>query len=273
VAQGCVAGEDMNTDLQIRDESVHSRVNEIRQLMQKWNDRLTLDNLRLSERYLKDGLEIHISFRTCRSASDFCAIFQYWNDPAGTGRSRAEHGDLSGGPPEGEVRRKNNVVRFLSVNGHEQSAVLVDVVKLVEFPEIASITTLVRLNSVHETYNLRANSLYHSSTVGFVFGRSLANGEVRSSGNIPIGFDQLPSQMVQTATQLAERFASNNRELLGDVGANFNVINDLASIRILLSSETIRFGIAESAKPAFQVRDVLIGPFDFRPDASQSVSG
>jgi hypothetical protein len=83
----------MNT-LEERLELGNDAANKMRQLMEKWKGRLTLDNLRLTERYLKGGLEIlvHIRPELAAYSADLCAVLKHFQLPArqaGTGRAYA----------------------------------------------------------------------------------------------------------------------------------------------------------------------------------------
>src|SRR5947209_3338594 len=65
------------------DELVNDCIDKTAQLMEKWKNRLTLDNLRLSERYRKGEIHLIVHCRMIRSdcrlfdTNDFCAIYQY----------------------------------------------------------------------------------------------------------------------------------------------------------------------------------------------------
>ena len=73
----------------------------------------------------------------------------------------------------------------------KQETVFVVVAQGVEFPEFAT-PSLVRLDGVDHAYRGRTHSLYLSRRCGFVFGRSLADGEVGPlPGGVPVCFDQL----------------------------------------------------------------------------------
>ena len=58
-------------------------VNEINHLFERWKQRLTLDNARFVERYLKGDLNITIRFRYEQSPSDLVACFEGANGRIG----------------------------------------------------------------------------------------------------------------------------------------------------------------------------------------------
>ena len=184
--------------LQESNKLVDDAVHKMRQLMKKWDDRLTLDNLRISERYVKGAIDlfIHIKVRSADPCDSgyFCAVLGH-HDPAGgkiinhTRHVLKELSEFRGdfeqlrkvgttvGTPEPDPSKPEN----------EQEAVFVEIVKLMESPKVI-VPTLVRLDSIDSVYSCRAHSLYHSRRVGFVFGQRFADGKIRPLGNLPVRF-------------------------------------------------------------------------------------
>src|ERR1700693_287600 len=147
------------SELQKRDELVDDAVYKMGQLMEKWKNRLTLDNLRLSERYLKGNLEVQILFREHGrlKSTNLCAVLSRWNCPIrldSGGRSNFNFLPL----PESSRSGAHPNMAFPECRD-DQKSVLITNVKLVEFPEIV-VSTLVRLGSLDEVYRSRAHSLY-----------------------------------------------------------------------------------------------------------------
>jgi hypothetical protein len=237
------------------------------QLMEKWNNRLTMNNLRLAKRYLEGDLELHVVFRLADvpDPTDYCAILKYWVPHARKSGSDELH--RRNCSLESQVQGNVNHDFFLAKCGTEEHPVFVEIVKLVEFPE-SIVTALVRLESIYETYRARAHSLYLSRRLGFIFGRSLADGKVSSSGGCgPVGLDQLKRQMVKNTSQLLDSFSSDQRDVSWYLCANLDLLNFISRLRIILGPDSIRISFQEGMQPLFKIADVLIGPFDFRPNA------
>jgi hypothetical protein len=63
-------------------EQLNKALDKLDELMERWNNRLTLDNLDLAKRYLKAelGVHVHLRYRVLAESGpdsiDFCAIFQ-----------------------------------------------------------------------------------------------------------------------------------------------------------------------------------------------------
>jgi hypothetical protein len=73
--------------------------------------------------------------------------------------------------------------------------------------------------------------------------------------------------MVEAAAQLANGLSSDQREASRWLGVDVDFINSLSCLRVVLDDESIGVGIAEGLHPIFKITDVVLGPFDFRPDA------
>jgi hypothetical protein len=266
------------TALEKRDELADDAVNKMARLMKEWKNRITLDNLRLSERYLKGEIELLIQFRSVLpdNTGNLCAVLKYWKpfarrDGDGIFNLREQTGGLL------NLREQIFEERMLgskakaklphAICDDEQEAVFVDIVKVVELPEVV-IPTLVWLDGIDETYDVRAHSLYFSRRFGFVFGRSFTDGKAGGfSGTLPIGLNQLPGQMVEAAPQLVDGLTGNQGKFSRRLGANLNPKNSLSGLRICLAEESIWVGFAKGLQPTFKITDVMFGPFDFKPDS------
>lgn len=275
------------TELEKRQEPADDAINEMRQLVKKWDDRLTLDNLRIAERYLKGEVEflIHLQVRAVGPSDSrhFCVVVKNWNaDSLSEGHCAVDfriHAPLDlgdqvahGRMPELQQiwreRRSKTEAKILDGEGdNRQEAVLVEVVKLVEFPE-AIVPALVRLGRVDETYRGRAHSLYLSRRAGFVFGETLANGEVSPvATGLPVCLNQLPRQVVEAASQLVSGFADDQGDVLGQRVSDLDAKDALSGLRVLLTQKSVWVGFAEGQNPGFEITDVVFGPFDFCPDS------
>jgi hypothetical protein len=260
--------ENMKT-LEQRSEAGYDGVNQIRKLMQAWNDRLTLSNLRLPERYIKGDIELLIHLRAKRAGypTNFGAVLNYWN--SGVREKRDWRAQLNECRLRGRLPLHERKTGFANrIGDNEQESVLVEIVKFVEFPE-AIVPTLVRVERINEIYGSRAHSLYFGANTGFVFGRSLVNGEigllVRSAA---VGLDKLPSEVVETAPKLVNGFSSENGEFQRRLANDTNLVNELMSLRVYIDNKSIVVGFEEGTGESFEVTDVLFGPFDFRPNAN-----
>lgn len=261
-----------------RDELINNSLNQLRRLGKKWQDRLTMDNLRLDERYVVGQLNIWIHFkRTWRGAtSEFLAVLQDRDARTlGIGLSlegqtggrwgRSERSDNAEGPPWCGTKADSPISQ--AEGGNNQQAVLVEIVKLVKSPEVL-VPTLVRLRRFDELQRCRRNTVYYSWVKGLVFLGSLAD---RISGPIcnrpPISLNQLTSQVVQRGTQVMHSVTDDRGEADGDLLPDLVSVDALSGLRIEIDANTIWISGAERLPLSIKIADVFFGPFDFRPDA------
>src|SRR5262249_51806392 len=161
----------------------------------------------------------HLRFAAPLDAADYCAILKNWEFFL---RNKTWYGhegkslSLRLGRIAPEPSDRGNAA---TEPDNEQEAVFVEVVKFVEFPERV-VPSLVRLDRVNDSYRLRRDSLYFSARIaGFVIGSRFADGKAGEIvGRIPVGFNQLPSQVVKTAPQLIQDFPAQQGDRVGDRG-------------------------------------------------------
>jgi hypothetical protein len=278
-------------ELQQRLELVDDAVNKLRRLGQKWNDRLTLDNRRFSERYLKG--EIEIGFILCKNGSQdspyLAAILKNAESSVGlqtdgsvdhkllrvadkdaiqpdfraAALNAGEMRSLEG--PDGIKRLPCRHNGAESESCHKQETVLVEIVQLVEYPKYL-VPTLVRLNGRKELYKSRAELLFFGKVSGFIFGRSLANWKVRPSvRGSTVGLVCPPRQMIQCTSQVVDSVSGNQGEGDGGLASNLDLMDFISRLRVILDSEFIRILVPECLHSGFEIFDVLVGSFDFRP--------
>lgn len=117
------------------DDALH----ELEHLIERFNQRLTLDNLRLVERYLKFELHILLEFKVRGLDIDFIAHFQRFRGTTKISPAyQPHHGsdvNLRIADCHSGVVIESHGTELVPCNRSEQKAVFVDVVKFVEMPE------------------------------------------------------------------------------------------------------------------------------------------
>ena len=250
-------------------EQVDHVMNQVRQLMEKWKNRLTLDNLRLSERYLKGEIAIFIfwDIRGANQPNNFCAVFEYGECPVRLPAERSAKREMESNLRHigSHIDRRSSDAAD-SASSDKQEMMLVNNVKTVEFPE-APVPTVVRLERIDEAFRSRVHSLYFSPITGFVFGSSIVDGEVCLIGrHLAIGFNQLPCQVIERTPQIVNSIPGNQSKTVWNGDSLFNPMDFLSSLSIMLDSESIRISVPVDIHRTFQITNVMIGPFDFRPN-------
>lgn len=245
-----------------RDELADDALDKMSQFMEQWNDQLTLDNLRLAERYLKGELELLVFFslKGQRPAKDFCAILQ-------KNGFRPHPYGLSF-PPSCNSQ--------LSISGchRYQEAVLVDVVQFMDSPQVI-VPSFVRAAFLDELYCGARNPLYFGIRTGFQFLKEVVGSGSTledwitdvSRGHISVSLNELPNEMIEGGSQIVKNISDEDRKSQGDLRAEMNPIDFLARFQIALGTDGIRTCFDERINPAFEIVDVFFGPFDFCPNA------
>jgi hypothetical protein len=143
-------------------------VDQVCHLMDRFDNRLTLNDGRLVDRYLKRELHLLVYFSTRMINEEFVACFQRehavgWPDEDGEGRIiPTSHA------PE-LLRQVSPKIDALKVRaGRKQQAVLVDTVKLVEFPKRV-VSSVVWFDRVYGIYSVLPHALCMSVFTRLVF--------------------------------------------------------------------------------------------------------
>ena len=235
-------------------ETVNQVVNRIKHVLERFEDRLTLDNLKLVERYLKGELQVLVLYKLSRKHGEHIACFERLPSVVG-GR---------------------NVVGVLRANAFkegadcDQEAVLVDIVESMEPPK-GVIPSLVRSASVDSFFSRLRHSLYFSGRFGHVFRGVVRDREIGSFENPiiprPVQPSKLKSEMIQCAPEISEGVSGDKGyEGRNRSSATEPIDHEIRSLRVRLSSSEIWVEVEEGAKRDIKILDVLFGPFDFRPD-------
>jgi hypothetical protein len=259
-------------------ELIYNAINKLRDLGEKWNDRLTVDNLRLGERYANNEIHLLFYLRVGIDSEQFVACFQRADYFYGL---EGRHGNWFSSLPLRPVHQEPVILKGDADAGHEvcagsgkQQAVLVDSVKIMDSPE-AVIPSLVWFDRADCIQDISVRPLYFSLQRGFQLGVAGADGEGNGIFGFPSvilpGAVKLERQMIESASQIVDDISRNHCNAGGDVGRLRQVEHFLASLRIVLGGDTMRIGAIEGCDNAVQIRDVLFGPFAFCSDTGKFV--
>jgi hypothetical protein len=245
-----VTGKSVELIAQVRPETVNDVADIVGQLTERWKQSISPANRRLDERFAAGEIHVLLLVR----GSEETEVGKIW--VVGLERN----------PVHDEVlaRRRNETV-------------LVGVVKLVEQPE-SRIPVLVWFEPVEFLYSFPPRTLYVSLLSGFISVKVLRDREINvvpsslarnSSGNPSL--NQMEGQVVESAHQVVNGIPGDCRNL-GTVDVDGSRLQDwFASIRITIKPDTVGYRTAEGENSLFQVLDVLIGPFNFYANQSESV--
>lgn len=237
-------------------EADNQVVNQINKLLEKFKERLTLDNLRLSERYIKGEIRILIHFRF--TDKEYVAIFQRLSDVGGADCVSSTSGDCDLPSPDAN-------------DCNEQSMVLIGNVQFVENPKHVC-STLIRVGSVNCIYSTLRHALYSSMSLGMVFRGTIPDGEGGLLGmGRTGGVNELIGEMVKGTSEVVNNISGNKSDF-GGRGLEFSHVKDVISrMRIIVGLNDIGVSLDEPIPRDFQVTDVLFGAFNFYADERKSV--
>jgi hypothetical protein len=251
---------------------------EIKKLLERYDQRFTLDNPRLVERYIKAEINIWVRLGIDGIDEKFVAIFQ--RGPIGWRQVDGEVGNRNRIPESlphhlGHLRPDVKTL-ILSGDGNQQT-MLVDVVKFVEHPELVPLPTLVWFDSAQRINRLLPHALYYSRKSGPVFVGASLNQKTDVVHACWISacsdHEQLIGQVVEGAANIVDGIASNERERIWERPNIGNAINQLTRLRIALGKNHIAIGFVKGEDTVLQIDDVLVGPLNFGLNGSEPIVG
>ncbi len=234
-------------------------------LMERYNDRLTLNNLRLSERYINEEIHFLLRFRF-GDGQEYIASFQREPLDLGRNESTLQSGNCSELSSHVRVPTWQDAVAAQVRVDSEQQFMLVNNVEVVDVPEQFTLTSRVWFDSVNRVSCVLAEFLYSSSAVGFIFLGALADGKVEiveGAGRASGDAHQMVGQMLKTAPEVMNGIPDYGRNLRGNLPNVTEIIAALSGVRVVLGSDVIRASTpSEERHPcSLQILDVLVGPF------------
>lgn len=228
-------------------EDLRDAFREIDELEKCWNDRLSLNGLRLSKRYLQGKLDI--GFTLVRDTDEFLAVVRR---NAGVG-SRKYRNHTPDGFCNGD-RTKAGPYR-------NDSLVFIKNIQLVDNPE-GKVPGWVWFEPVDEPSRFLAGTLYFVVNKGFEF--FALSGDRKTCGRVyraMVEDNGLASDVIKGTSEVMDTITDNRTpfyERFGEIG--FEKL--AASIRIYLSYDRVRVVMTKGLDSTLKIKDVMFGPFD-----------
>jgi hypothetical protein len=218
-------------------------------LMERWEQRITPGNRRFDERFLVGEIHILIVFR--------CAQ---------TGEVRILHIE-SDSAHNSVLSRQNDEV------------VLVGVIQLPEQPE-RIVPVLVWLEPINRFHSLPPHTLYVSNLSGFITLRGMEYRELNLRPVFGSGFsrcnasgDKLKSEMVKSASEIVDDISGNSGNVESVNMQRIDFEDWFSKLGLSLYADRLSGRFAQGQDDRFQIVEMLIGPFNFYADQSDSVVG
>lgn len=246
-------------------------LNEYCELLERFEDRLTLRNLRLPERYRNGDLKLLIEGRW-DGAIDFRIVLQ------------GAYGDEVGRDAEASAerfgfRRKLSYVKTPRTDADEgdgdfcqntdigscywdDSFVFVESVKLIQHPQ-RGIPSFVWLEPAYQRFGFGRNSIYFSNRFGFKVVDGSADGKPCSTRYLLlVGKDKFTNKLVEGGTQIVNGIPNYCTDAVWNGFVDSDAVNVLSGLLVLIQDSFIWVGCMKDLERRLQFRDVLFGPFD-----------
>ena len=236
--------------LQQRLEAEDQVLDNIHKLMERWEKRITLGNLRIAERFANS--EIYLALHcTIKDTGEM------W-----VARFDKVFGERSIDPIGGEQR--------ILADG-ENGPVLVGVIQFENSPE-CRVATMVRFERVDSFHGRNAHTLYLSSLVPFVTGHILCNREFDlASGRVAASYPyKLVCEVIERAPQVVDDVSGGSHGVEGKSAEYLSLLRCLSAMKINLCENRVQAVVPESQEFGVKITEMLLGPLDLYPNQDQS---
>lgn len=218
-------------------------------LMERWEQRITDRNRRFADRFCTGEIHLLLLFRDSETGKVWIACLE--RNPANDSLF---------------TRQQNETV-------------FVGIVELAEQPE-RIVPILVRLEPINSLYRLPPRTLYASSLSGFVARKGIEYRELNIRPLFGSGFsrlnsyaDKLKCEMVKSTSKVVDDIASRKRNVESVDIEWVDFKNWLHALGLSLCADRLEGCFAKRLDSRFEFIEVLLGPFNFYADQSQSVVG
>lgn len=257
--------------LKQRSEIRDNPANPVSETLQRVDNQFALNNPRFVERYAKGELKVVLHVRV-RNGKEYFAYFQGKTGVSGVSRLNNHSRQIGGGEGVRVAREENScdllpltrqhVVMRDRACSRKQKAMLVDVVKVMETPEI-NIPSIVWFEPVDDGLCSCMDSLYYSSSLGrSIFLRTIANGKSGDTINrgTTVSQDKLSNQMVEGTSKVLNGVSGKSRNGQRNVSSAVKCPFDPIRITIVMDRNLVGVAIEKSVDSRVEVLDVLLGP-------------
>lgn len=256
-------------------EGGESAADKVSKMLKRFNERLTLNNPRLVERYVKSEMYVLLALSIRGVDEKFVALFQ---GALSVRRSDENAGWLEYFASDRVFHLRDKLGQVHALVGRTDShehAVLVDVVKPIEYPELMPIPSLVRLGSAKGIYGVLPQALYYSLKEGFVILGSVVDRKVELGVGVCSGDHQvqLSGQMIEGSAEVLNCISGDHGEIYRNLTHLRNVIDGSPGLCLYLTTDGIGVSVDERHNSRVHVSDVLLGPFNFDVNPSQFLIG
>jgi len=232
-----------------RSETRNDVADKLRQLMQRWEQSISPTNRRFNERFLAGEIHILLIFRDAETSEVWFVCLERY-------------------APNDHI-----------VADGQNETVLIGIVQSPEQPE-SLIPALVRLERINGLNRFPPRTLYTSTLSVFITIRGVGYRELNvfpffggSFAERNPNLNQMENEMIQGASQVMNHVSGDGRDFRRIDIQRADVQKWLASLRLRIEANQLKGCFAKRLDSRFQIIEVLLGPFNFYADQSQSVVG
>lgn len=241
-----------------RSETVDDAIHEAGDVLERWEQRLTIDNPDFIERYKKGEIQVLLDVSAGIVPKQYVIVFQ--------GTPKVGDADY----PRIKFRRFWKQLRIKARQMHaeicsgnsDRQTVFLDNTQAVQTPENVALASAVWLDSADYVYSVLPHSLYLSHSFGFVFRGTLADREITFPFPDVCSVPETTSQIVESGAKVLDGIARNSRD--GQVDwLNVREAIRGSALCINVSDNAVWLTFKELLDGSLKIVDVLVGPFDF----------
>jgi hypothetical protein len=258
-------------------ELVDQVANELRKLGEGWHNRPTRKGFRFTESYLNLGMNFHLVYEVGRGAHEYIAVCKrksFFGNEANPHLGEIVREAVHSSQPTGPVHA-HALIGGEDSNDHP---VFIHDIEVVQNSESFVVPSDIRLYVKAQFDEVTRRALYFSQYTSFVL-RGGRNGvfvaapdrESRVIGHI--GHDGA-SEIVERGSQRMDDVATAKGDFAYYLGSSRFVdlqaqVDVVSSLRIRLHDDFVGLQFPEGGIPGFELRDLLIGPFDTSVNVSE----
>lgn len=252
-------------------KNVDDALGEVDELLECWNNRLSVENLALTKRY--DEGTLNIAFLWHRPITSFeteylCTVFQRELDVSGPDEKRGKDNLLV--LPRDIHSNLNSDVGVCGTNGYEQTMFVQDV-HLMDAPEVVY-PSLVRLKAFNDFDCGGRSASDFIRTEGFLAGTYWEIGFINGGfTGASIRDNESNSQEVQRGPKVMNNVANHPTPAIGNGRLYSDAVDLVSRFRVLLHDEGVGLTLKKGGDLGFKILKVLIGPVDLYPDTEKRI--
>lgn len=247
---------------------IESFLSKYTKLIERWDNRLTIDNLALAKRYIKSELRLVLCGSISRDGSDakyYRAIFQ--------GILPVSGADDDGRELDGLIFPRN-VHNHAQVNADAYGPYRYDRLVFVQDVELVEarngfVPSMVWLKSLDDAGSLLAGALYLFQSAGFKRIGGIADGEISVVPASPTGGNNIGCHQIECAAEIMNDIADDCAKTGGYFLKDADAKELISRLRVILGDDFIWCSAVKGGDFSLQITDVAFGPFDLYAGTAQ----